>query len=347
MNNNLLLGSKYYRYDENDNIEIIRVYKCNDLEVKVYSDNNKNDKKKMTIEYLKQNYVKLKPHAYINFCIVSIGNDLDDVIVTMHRTSDIERNEPTPYCVCRQNITDIFANQIIINPDKMYTGCCMSLDTCPPNIDYTIMIACNGMKKSINLCAYMDDSLDDILGILKTKDFDNTLHMLFADHVNHECKSKPNLSAMKSRIMQLDSYDGYCKSLYTLLDQNNFMYDFYRGFNIIPIDEEVTYDDNGVVNEIVTDIISRIYEVNITSTLCIPYWYDIELSDIQNSYTLIMDKNNKLYVIAYISDGPRRIEIESVESEDNIQRMINSTIGSNRSIKQAASHIKLNKNKYK
>jgi hypothetical protein len=124
------------------------------------------------------------------------------------------------------------------------------------------------------------------------------------------------------------------------------MYDFYQAFKIIPIDEEVTYNSEGAVSDNIVNIISDIYEVNIVSTLCMEYWYDIDLDKIDNDYVLIMDKNNKLFVIAYVSNGPKHINIEGVESEENIEKMANSTIGNNKSVKEALNHIRLNKNKY-
>ena len=347
MNNNLLLGAKFYAYDEDDNIEIFRVCKyCSSEEVQVYSENNRNEKFKISILELQQRYVQLNPHAIINFCIAKVGDNLDDVIVTMHKMSDLTSNEPTPYCVCRQNITDLFANQIITN--KMYVGCSMSLDTCPPDVDYRMMIACNGIKKRVSVCIYMDDTLDDILSMIQTKDFDNALASLFADYVKYEVKTKPHLSAMKDRIMKLDTYDGYCKTLRLLLELNNFIYDYYSAFHIIPITEEVKYnEENGALDQNIVDIISDIFQVNITSTLCIPYWYDIDLGEIDNDYTLIIDKNNKLYVIGYVSNGSKHIEIENIESEENVEKMANSTIGTNKSVKEASEYIRFNKNKYK
>lgn len=343
MNNNLLLGAKYYRYDENDNLEIIRVTKHNDVEAKILIGDY--DYKKITLKELEEKYIRLNPHAIVNFCIVKLKDGLDDVIVTVHKMTDLASNEPTPYCVCRQNITDIFANQIQIS-NKMYVGCCMSLETCPPDIDYRIMVACNGMEKCINVCAYMDDTLNDIISLVKAKDFNNTLESLFIDHVNAVVKNTPSLAMMKDRMMKLDSYDGYCKTLQLLLEQNNFMYDFYQAFRIIPIDKEVTYDLENTLRPEITEIISDLYEINITSTFCMEYGYDIDLDNIQNDYVLIMDKENKLYVVAYVSNGPKHINIENVESEENIERLANSTLGNNKSIKAAADHIRLNKNKY-
>lgn len=339
----LFLGAKYYRYLENDDIEIVRVYKQNDLEVKVYLDNDINNKFKMSKEELEQKYVRLNQHAVMNFCIAEVGNGLEDVIVTVHKMSDLVTNEPTPYCACRQNITDLFAMQI--NPNKLYVGCSMSLDTCPPDVDYRNMIACNGINKCVNVCVYMDDTLDIILSMVKSKDFDRTLESLFTDHINYVVKDNPALTPMKQRFMKLDGHDGYCKSLRTLLEQNNFMYDYYQAFKIIPIDEEVIYDEEtGVVNNNIKEIISDIYRVEISSTLCIPYWYDIVLDEIDNDHVLIMDKNNNLFVIAYVTSGPKHIDIESVESEDNIERLANAT--DNKSVKEAMNHIRINKNKY-
>ena len=342
----LMLGAKYFRYKENDNIEIVRVYKCNELEVKVYFDNDKSNTLKMTKEQLEKDYVRLNPHAIVNFCIVKVGNDLDDVLITMHKMSDLASNEPTPYCACRQNITDIFAMQIKVS-NKMYVGCSMSLETCPPDVDYRVMIACNGVDKCVNVCSYMDDTLDDLLHMVKTKDFDRTLESLFIDHINYTIKQTPTLSMMKQRMLKLDKYDGYCKSLRTLLEDNNFMYDFYRAFGIVPIELKVTYDEKTqMVNNNIVNIISDISNTEIISTLCMKYWYDIKLDEIDNDYILIMDKDNDLYLIAYIPGGPKHINIESVESEENIERLANSSLGENKSIKEAMEYIRINKNKY-
>lgn len=344
MNTNLLLGAKYYRY-EGDDLKLIRVMKfCSETEVKITEEDTK-EVKRVSIKEIEDNYVRLNPHAIINFCIAGLKDGLDDVMVMVHKMSDLASNEPTPYCVCRQNITDIFANQIQLS-EKMYVGCCMSLETCPPDIDYRIMIACNSMKKCINVCAYMDDTLDSILEFVKEKEFNNTLEALFIDHVNAVVRNTPTLSMMKDRIMKLDSYDGYCKTLRLLLEQNNLMYDFYRAFRIIPIDEVMVYNSEGAVANNIVDIISNLYEVNIVSTLCMKYWYDIELDKIDNDYTLIMDKNNDLFVVAYVSNGVKHINIEAVESEENIEKLANSALGNNKSIKEAAEHIRLNKNKY-
>ena len=151
MNNNLLLGAKYYRYDDHENIIVVRVLKFySETEIKIVDEYNK-ETKRINIKDLEEKYIRLEPHAIVNFCIAELKDGLDDIIVTMHKMSDLTSNEPTPYCVCRQNITDIFANQIQIS-NKMYVGCSMSLDTCPPDIDYRIMIACNNMKKCVNVC---------------------------------------------------------------------------------------------------------------------------------------------------------------------------------------------------
>ena len=68
MNNNLLLGSKFYKYDEfGDTAEVIRIYKFNDEEVKYYSDEDKNRKGKMTLKENLSRYLDTGfPILYIN-----------------------------------------------------------------------------------------------------------------------------------------------------------------------------------------------------------------------------------------------------------------------------------------
>jgi hypothetical protein len=296
----------------------------------------------MTTKELEDKYIRLNPHGIVNFCIVKVGNDLDDVIVLLHKMSDLATNEPTPYCACRQNITDVFAMQL--NPDKLYVGCSMSLDTCPPDVDYRNMMACNGINKCINVCVYMDDTLDDLLSMINTKDFDRTLEALFNDHLNYVVKQNPTLAMMKDRMRKLETHDGYCKSLRRLLEDNNFMYDFYRSFNIIPINKKVLYDLEGKVDSETVKIIADINQINIVSTLCVKYWYDIDLEEIDNDYALVLDSDNDLFVIAYVSNGRKHIDIENVESEDNIEKLASFT--DNKSVKEAMEYVRINKNKY-
>lgn len=343
---NLVLGSKYYRYLEDDSLEIVRIYKYNGNEVKVYMDNNKENKFKLSVKELEDKYVKLSPHGVLVFCIATLKDNLNDVIISLHRIGDLTSNNPIPACVCRQNITDIFANQLKLS-NKMYVGCSMSTNTCPPDIDYRIMFACNGISKSTNISVYMDDTLDDILNLVNTKEYDNTLRALFIDHVNYETKNNSALSVIKDRIMKLDYYNGYCKSLRLLLEQNNFMYDFYQAFNIIPLDVEVTINEDDTVDDKTKSILEDIYQIHISSTFTLKYWYDIDLDEINNTYSLVIDKNNNLFVIAYVSSGSKHIEIENVESDENIIKLLNSTLGENKSIKEAAEYIRINKGKYK
>lgn len=340
------LGTKFYRYIEDDKIEIIRVYKSNEVDVSVYDTSNEDNKFKLSLKELEDKYVRLNPHAIINFCIAKVGNNLDDVIVAMHKYSDITSNEPTPYAVCRQNITDVFANQIKIS-DKMYVGCCMSLYTCPQDVDYRMMIACNGITKSVSVYSYLDDSLDDILRFVKLKDYNRALESLFEDHIKYEASKNPVINSLKNRILNQDHYDGYCKTLKLLLEENNFMYDFYQAFNIIPIDKEVIIDkETSTTTADVIDIIENIYNINITSSLCIKYGYDIDLDNIDNDHVLILDSTDNLYVLAYTASGTKSIDLTKTESDENIELLANSTIGNNESVKASYNHIRLNKNKY-
>ena len=51
-------------------------------------------------------------------------------------------------------------------------------------------------------------------------------------------------------------------------------------------------------------------------------------------------------VVAYVSNGSKHIEIENIESDENIDKLINSTLSENKSIKEVAERLRINKSKY-
>ena len=343
-----IIGNKYFREDfEGNVVEMVRVYRYdhNDV-VSVYDDNSKTNIRKLKLSDLKDDWTLLKPHSTLVFCIAQCKYDLDDVIVCMHRYKDILAGDNEPYCVLRQSITDLFANMVITS-SRTYTGCCVSKDTCPEGVDYKIMTACNSVEKSVFISTYMDDTIGDILRLVKTKPFDISLERLFTDHINYECNKTPDLASAKKFLKQRDSFDGYCKSLQILMEENNFMYDFYRAFDIIPVNFKIHIHDDGAVCEEAIQVIEAVKMVNIIATVGVKYWYDVDFDEIQNDYCLLIDSNNDLYVIGYRYSGRKHIELENVESEQNIKMLANDPVaGKNKSVIEAFNKISLNKNKY-
>lgn len=347
MNANIIIGNKYFKQDDDGNIiDMVRVYRYDMVDtVHTYDEDTKANYRTFSLTDLNDNWILLKPHATIVFCIAKCGNDLEDVIICMHKYKDILAGDNEPYCVLRQNITDLFAN-IVITSSKTYTGCCVSKDTIPEGVDYNIMTACNSVDKNVFISTYMDDTLDDILSLIKTKPFDVTLESLFTDHINYEY-SKPGFGFAKKILKQKDSYDGYCKSLRTLMEENNFMYDFYQAFGIIPVDFEIYIHEDGAICEEAVEVIESVKMVNIIATIGVKYWYDIDFNSIQNDYCLLIDCKANLYVIGYRYSGRKHINLEATESEENIKMLASDPVSKNNdSVKRAFEKIALNKSKY-
>jgi len=273
----ITLGDKYYKADEEGNIEIIRVQKIKTGSIIVLDDK----KERHSISEIElDDYTRLKPDAYITFSIVTLEQNMRDIIVSMHRRKDIDEGIEAPYAACRQNILDIFANQIVKN-DTYYIGCSMSKDTCPSDVDFGIIIACNSIHKMYMVSAYIDDRLTDWLDIVPSKQFDTVLVNIFGNIAN------ANLQ-------------GYSKTLKELLEVNCFMYDFHKGFNIDQVPFNIKYnEDTFELDFKQTKYLEDLYKVEISRTYVAKFTKEISLSKIKRYYVLINDMNDNLFVIAY------------------------------------------------
>lgn len=271
----LNLGDKFYKVDESENIKIVRVEKIKTNSIIVIDENN--NKLSITKEEL-DTYTKLKPDAYITFSIVTLEQNMKDIIVSMHRRKDIDDGIQTPYAACRQSILDLFANQII-KDDRYYIGCSMSKDTCPPDVEYEIILSCNSINKMYMVSAYIDDSLEDWLKVIPVSKFDEVLR---------------NING------KIDNVHGYSETLKDLLETNCFMYDFHKGFNIDTVPFEVKYNEVTLeLDSNQTTYLEDLYKNEMFKTYVIKFTKEISLDKIKRYYVLISDSNKDLYIIAY------------------------------------------------
>lgn len=343
-NNNMIVGLKFFRYNDNDELEIIRIIELkNNFTIAVVKDETTGEKRKIETDSLKNEYTMLAYDGLLCFSIVKVHKELEDVIVSLFRKKDIDMHEPLPYAVCRQGITDIFANQIKIN-NKEYYGASVSQDTIPADVPFNIMVACDKIEDTKMIAVYIDDKLDDILNLIKTKKYDAVINYLFNDYINY--KSKTYGEMYKNNVKNKPCVDGYCKNLRDLLDFNNFMYDFYRGYDIIPISFDLSS---------VTDNVTTLYEfpdtkktlenllcAYIENSLIVRFAKDLDLEAINGKYLLVSDANEDLYVIAYTESPVKYI----VDADDvNIGKDTHHEITSS-DVMEAYLGLRLNKIKY-
>ena len=130
-----LVGSKFYKYDEDNNLIRLRVVGMNNSEtIKVrYEDGSEEKINPNILVGEGSEYRQLMHDGIVMFSVVDVsdglGGQMPDVIVALYRKSDIDDGNPVPYCVCRQNVNDIFYEYMNPNPSVIYAGCCVSIDS--------------------------------------------------------------------------------------------------------------------------------------------------------------------------------------------------------------------------
>lgn len=300
INNKFVPGSKYFRYIDNDNFEIIRINRKKGNEYSVICQDG--SYKKLTEEYIKDNYSLLTPDGYVTFIIATMG-ETKDILVIFHRKEDIKSEAAVPYAVCRQFMDDVFTNIVLENKgydnkgNKLYSaiGISVSQDTCPPDIDFRMTMLCDSIERQFIMATYVDDKLDDILSFIHTKPYDNILEKIY------------NINSKNKFLI------GSCKSVKELLEVNNFMYDIYSGYNIYQIPFSIDPEFSGSFTNIdIVDHIQNIVRSNIINTYVTKFTKEINLREIKKDFILIADKNENIFIVAYDKSEDFDMSYESI-----------------------------------
>jgi hypothetical protein len=192
--------------------------------------------------------------------------------------------------------------QDLNDPNPKEVGMCMSIETIPDGVDYNIMTTCNGLRHYTMVAAYIDDKLDDILACLKLNKYNAVLEELFQGHMVH-------VRIDKEESMKQPIHMGYCRTLRSLLDYNDFMYDFRRAFGIeqinIKLSSEIT-EDNKLSNN-AKEFLQKLYNKFILDELVIKYDKDIDLESIKKTAMMVCDCDDNIYIITY-TEGKEYIE---------------------------------------
>ena len=253
----------------------------------------------------------LNPDGYVTFNIVTIGNKEDgkpvqDVVVTLHRLKDLNTGNKVPYAVCRQNVINTYSTVIMKHSTDWEVGMTMSVETIPEGIDYNIMTACNTCDKVIAVAAYLDDNLEDILGLVKPKDlheYDFVLNELYKDHINNIPK------LFREEACKAPIHKGYCRYLAQLLDYTDFMYDFERAFGIAKINDIEINDEcieqgdliNGfIMKKPQLEIIEKAYGFKFINPIFMLFDKDINIDELSDEIALVKDCRNKIFLCNYI-----------------------------------------------
>ena len=318
------LGKIFYRYVSEDDISIYRIVGFSGnktVKAKIIEpEKDKGNIIQIPYKTVCEEYTFLIPDSMVIVSDVNVGTrntddgmklSVSDIIVASYRIGDINAGITEPWAVCRQNITDLFSQIMVNNPEDALVGMSTTKDSMPAGVDYEIMMACESMNKSVMVNTYITDTLDEFLSLFKTTPFDRILEGNTIEHIR-AVESKLN---RKLRLKPgVKSVDGYCITLQQLLKENNFWNDVERGFNILSINKPIELgDDKESLSDNMRFELSTILHKAIGATMVIKYDMDIDLSEFRNrEYVLLRDSNKGDYIEPDLENEQTKEEINNI-----------------------------------
>lgn len=316
-----MLGYKFFRELDDGNIECIRLIKYyklgNDETIKLINVNTKED-----IVCSPRDLKKYKPLQPVGMLMIN-GVSLEgnqDVIVASYLLDRIEARDTRPFAVCRQNITDVYYNLLIKDESDMIAGLSMNILNIPQGFDYGLMLVSDEILYSDTFMIYKDDTVEELLKFFEEyiEKYDNILSSTYSK----VCEEHPD-------ALWSNEYKGWCKSLLTLLKENNYQSDLDEMMGITTVEFEIEpYLKNEKIREdseeeyitIVEDLkywLSYLYKLNINKVYVLPYDNDIDFDDLGKSrYFVFRDSAKKLYVFVYTIDGEyKEAELEEKDKQ--------------------------------
>ena len=307
MESKVSLGLKLFKEDTDGNISMIRIVKLLKNDAFKIKDISTGEITKVGRTFIGM-YTPLEPDGIFTVSSVTIGDGdqvSNDVILTANRYLDTKL-KLSPYVICRQSITDIFAELFCQKEVNDMVGLSVTRDNCPTTFDMKIMLAANEITHHQLINIYRMDTLDDIWEMIDTKEYDKILEDLYIAHCDHTSNS---VAAMRNEDM------GWCRNLKTLIASNNFWDDINSMFGIMEVGftlsdyfEEKTIPGKDIsYNVLRNDVklwLSSIVKTNISEANVLEYDHDINMGDFKDTnHLLIRDNTKKLYLIVYTEEG--------------------------------------------
>ena len=307
----VLFGKKFYKQIKgSDDYKIVRVTKIieekdNDTIIEYTKENGSSFN--ITAEKFLSKYTGLKPDGLTVFIKGTMSTPTDkysDVLVSYLKESTLEsETSNTADVICRQFMIDLNKKD---NTEKdPWVGCTVSKHNIKDTQDqeiYNSILSLDRIDLAVSVHTYITDTVDDLLQLLGSqvvKLFDDTLEKAFQKY----------LTSIAGLDMKQKSLKGHCRTLSTLLHENNFQYfiDNTNGvFNLdLDIQEYLEIDEDGMYTIMpkLNNLLNNLYLKRITNTKVLKYDHDIDLSRITCNYILLRDSNNDIYIIRYIEDG--------------------------------------------
>ena len=245
-----------------------------------------------------EKYKRINPIGIMSFFEADIGRGQKDVIVTLHRICDLDNEIRTPYIGARQTIVNMFSAPLARDIYEVPLGLCFSNMTCPPNVDFGVIIDCKKVISTQVISVYLDDTLEDMISLITHVNFDNII------------------KAFKEKW---DPYDkkNVGKDLYSFLDNNGFMVEFNNAFNMVSLEGELS-------EGLIIKALMKKYSCQIEIIGIVPYTYEVDLDrvDDKSQYVFVRNDNynKKIWVVKYCKG--RNILLVPRNQKEHVQELL-------------------------
>lgn len=322
------LGYKMYKFDENENLKMIRITKVAEYNDMIdYIDLDTGEKTESVNVSTISGFTPLDPVGCVLIMDVGVNDSTGvmnkDVIIACYRMIDLKLNINEPFAICRQSINDFFASTLY--PDKDIVGVSVTRDNCPAEIDYRLMVAANTVFKQDMIHIYYEDTIDDILKCAThLKVYNRTLNNLQESYINSMGLLNRNNKA---------SINGWCKDLPSLLKDNNYQNDLDTMMSIEAVDFNISehlvtrkVGDKEVegFDPLISEFFRVTFQIPAVDTIVVKYDHDIDLAEFNNTnYIKMRDNTNTLYIVVYRLEGQfLEKELEEWKNRKDISEQI-------------------------
>lgn len=333
------VGNIYYYWDpDKEDFEYWRVIKIQNTDTVSCEHNfNPNDMAKLKLKYLKTGCQQLLSNAILTVSEVIVGTTQhgtpvrDIVIMVYNRDTNSPSKFGAPDIICRQAISDVFYQPFCTTGRNFMVGLSVTKNTCPAEYSMKDMAVCDQVVESIMVNIYRTDTLDSILRLIRPSKWNRVLEDLLVNYYNQQ-----QISIVNPKVP--DMYHGYCKNIELLMKSNNFMYDVYQMFGILPVKFKIDYpydkeNDEGFDGYMLprdqVESLQDVYETNMERVFAIPFDYSLDLEKFKLNAFLVMDTAGKLYVIGYtksLNEYAKVIDMTAIEQMQEVNRRISRAV---------------------
>lgn len=240
----------------------------------------------MTVQELKDNYIKLVPDAFMTISNITypINDEKEtgfDVMVTLNRFE-----ENVPEVICRQDSVDIFrfSNSQLAIP----IGISIPKIACPQNMNYLDFLYSKECKNFKSTAVYLDDSLDTVLKYFGSLNkYDNTMRKLKEKYKN------TRMMGCNSSVRELLIKTGFYADFQTVFGTYNFP------FSIDTSRSEFNASELRLLNSVINNSNNKV----ITEAHYCPYDRGINIEELETKHVLINTgdpKESDVFLVAYI-----------------------------------------------